>query len=73
MLDWHSCQICYPLEIKFFFFLLLLFHSKPHFSICLEWGKSIDLLVSNLKVPLILRLSVRLFCQRGKGFRFPLV
>ena len=24
MLDWHSCQICYPLEIK----LLLLFSKK---------------------------------------------
>ena len=24
MLDWHSCQICYPLEKKLFLFLLLL-------------------------------------------------
>ena len=26
MLNWHSCQICYPLEIKI---LLLLLLSKP--------------------------------------------
>ena len=24
MLDWHSCQICYHLEIKILFLLLLL-------------------------------------------------
>ena len=24
MLDWHSCQICYPLEIKLLLLLLLL-------------------------------------------------
>ena len=24
MLDWHSCQICYPLEIKILLLLLLL-------------------------------------------------
>ena len=24
MLDWHSCQICYHLEIKIFLLLLLL-------------------------------------------------
>ena len=23
MLDWHSCQICYPLEIKILLLLLL--------------------------------------------------
>ena len=27
MLDWHSCQICYPLEIKL---LLLLFLKHTH-------------------------------------------
>ena len=26
MLDWHSCQICYPLEIKILLLLLLLRH-----------------------------------------------
>ena len=26
MLDWHSCQICYPLEIKILLLLLLLWH-----------------------------------------------
>ena len=26
MLDWHSCQICYPLEIKILLLLLLLTH-----------------------------------------------
>ena len=25
MLDWHSCQICYPLEIKILLLLLLVF------------------------------------------------
>ena len=25
MLDWHSCQICYPLEIKILLLLLLCF------------------------------------------------
>ena len=30
MLDWHSCQICYPLEIK----LLLLFVFFFFFVIC---------------------------------------
>ena len=29
MLDWHSCQICYPLEIKLLLLLLLL---KTHVS-----------------------------------------
>ena len=24
MLDWHSCQICYPFEIKFLLLLLLI-------------------------------------------------
>ena len=24
MLDWHTCQICYPLEIKLLLLLLLL-------------------------------------------------
>ena len=24
MLDWHSCQICYPLEIRILLLLLLL-------------------------------------------------
>ena len=28
MLDWHSCQICYPLEIKIL--LLLLLNEPPH-------------------------------------------
>ena len=35
MLDWITCQICYPLEIKFFFLLLLLFSShlqRPGFA-----------------------------------------
>ena len=27
MLDWHSCQICYPLEIKILLLLLLLLDS----------------------------------------------
>ena len=27
MLDWHSCQICYPLEIKILLLLLLLLQS----------------------------------------------
>ena len=26
MLDWHSCQICYPLEIKILLLLLLLLY-----------------------------------------------
>ena len=30
MLDWHSCQICYPLEIKLLLLLLLLL--KTHVS-----------------------------------------
>ena len=25
MLDWHSCQICYPLKIKILLLLLLLY------------------------------------------------
>ena len=28
MLDWHSCQICYPLEIKLLLLLLLLKHTQ---------------------------------------------
>ena len=37
MLDWHSCQICYPLEIKIVLLLLLL---EFHFMIFGEtrWG-----------------------------------
>ena len=27
MLDWHSCQLCYPLEIKLLLLLLLLLQS----------------------------------------------
>ena len=34
MLDWHSCQICYPLEIKILLLLKTLLHqglSEPEF------------------------------------------
>ena len=30
MLDWHSCQICYPLEIKILLLLLLKWHSDSY-------------------------------------------
>ena len=37
MLDWHSCQICYPLEIKILLLLSLLYicidRSPKFFSI----------------------------------------
>ena len=36
MLNWHSCQICYPLEIKI---LLLLQYAKKLSSI-FQFGKS---------------------------------
>ena len=29
MLDWHSCQICYPLEIKILLLLLLYIRQIP--------------------------------------------
>ena len=29
MLDWHSCEICYPLEIKLLLLLLLLLLHDP--------------------------------------------
>ena len=34
MLDWHSCQICYPLEIKLLSLLLLLLYAcfPPEFK-----------------------------------------
>ena len=28
MLDWHSCQMCYPLEIKLFFFIIIKYTEK---------------------------------------------
>ena len=37
MLDWHWCQICYPLEIKIL--LLLLSHRRPaktQLSLCIR-------------------------------------
>ena len=44
MLDWHSCQICYPLELK----LLLLFalHYDKYMSSFL-FGRSIGVLRSS--------------------------
>ena len=32
MFDWHSCQICYLLEIKLLFFLLLLFVTQVYIT-----------------------------------------
>ena len=40
MLDWHSCQICYPLEIKILLLLLLL----PSLTVHLHFNK---ILISN--------------------------
>ena len=39
MLDWHSCQICYPLEIKILLLLLrhssiVFYHFKAIVSLC---------------------------------------
>ena len=39
MLDWHSCQICYPLEIKILLLLLLLL---PGCLIFLIWPRETD-------------------------------
>ena len=36
MLDWHSCQICYPLEIKILLLLLLLYNSLPTYTTILK-------------------------------------
>ena len=33
MLDWHSCQICYPLEIKLLLLLLLYIHTCMYNSV----------------------------------------
>ena len=37
MLDWHSCQICYPLEIKL---LLLLLYEGIHFLLLIWAGRA---------------------------------
>ena len=36
MLDWHSCQICYSLEIKILLLLLLLLTNTKTLSILLS-------------------------------------
>ena len=42
MLDWHSCQICYSLEIEFFFFLLLLLWNSTVFASLLDKEDALD-------------------------------
>ena len=36
MLDWHSCQICYPLEIK-----ILLLLSGSHYVLSYAYGRGL--------------------------------
>ena len=54
MLDWHSCQICYPLEIKI---LLLLLLKIPHsvqalfnVFIDIEYAMNKNRLVANIYI-----------------------
>ena len=37
MLDWHTCQICYPLEIKLLLLLLLLYPTFVIEDHMLDW------------------------------------
>ena len=47
MLDWHICQICYPLEIKLLLLLLLMLYCKIIIAVlnipnmCLESKKHV--------------------------------
>ena len=33
MLDWHSCQICYPLEIKLLLLLYIIIFDDPQYDL----------------------------------------
>ena len=35
MLDWHSCQMCYPLEIKLLFIIIIIIGDGEYFH-CLR-------------------------------------
>ena len=36
MLDWHSCQMCYPLEIKLLFIIIIIIIGDGEYFHCLR-------------------------------------
>ena len=50
MLDWHSCQICYPLEIKLLLFIIIIIIIIIIITTFLENFKSLNILSKILEI-----------------------